>query len=170
MPRYAAFLRGVSPINAKMPRLRAAFESAGFADVKTVIASGNVVFTAGRASEATLQRKAEAAMRKHLGRDFLTIVRSIDALRELLATNPFRDFRVKPTEKRIVTFLRDPPRAKLALPIELHGARILAVKGREIFTAYVPHPKGALFMGLIEQTFGKELTTRSWDTVAKVAR
>ena len=153
-----------------MPQLRAAFEAGGFADVKTVIASGNVVFTANCSSESTLQRKAEAAMRKHLGRDFLTIIRPIDALRELLASDPFNEFHVKPREKRIVTFLRERPRAKLELPIELHGARILAVRGREIFTAYVPHPKGAIFMGLIEQTFGTALTTRSWDTIVKVAR
>ena len=36
MPRYAAFLRGVNPMNAKMPELTKAFEAAGFADVKTV--------------------------------------------------------------------------------------------------------------------------------------
>ena len=30
MPRYVAFLRGVSPMNAKMPELKAAFEAAGF--------------------------------------------------------------------------------------------------------------------------------------------
>jgi hypothetical protein len=40
MPRYAAFLRGVSPMNAKMPEVKRAFEA-----------------------------KAEAAMQKHLGRN-----------------------------------------------------------------------------------------------------
>jgi len=34
----------------------------------------------------------------------------------------------------------------------------------------VPHPKGAIFMGLIERTFGTALTTRSWDTIVKAAR
>ncbi|HEY7087206.1 MAG TPA: DUF1697 domain-containing protein [Tepidisphaeraceae bacterium] len=170
MPRYAAFLRGVMPTNAKMPQLRAAFEAAGCADVRTVISSGNVIFTAARAPESSLQRKAEAAMMKKLGRDFLTIVRPIDALRELLASDPFQQFDLVPKSKRIVTFLRDKPAAKIALPVELHGAQILAIEGREIFTAYVPHPKGAIFMGLIESTFGKALTTRTWDTVAKVAR
>jgi uncharacterized protein (DUF1697 family) len=87
MPRYAAFLRGVSPMNAKMPQLKAAFEAAGFADVKTVLSSGNVVFDARRASNAALQRKAEAAMREQLGREFLTIVRPVEALRELLASD-----------------------------------------------------------------------------------
>lgn len=170
MPRYAAFLRAVSPMNAKMPQLKSAFESAGFTDVKTVLSSGNVVFTATRASESSLQREAEAAMTKRLGHDFLTVVRSVDALREILASDPYEAFRLPPEAKRIVTFLRGTPSATLALPIELHGAQILSMKGGEVFSAYVPHPKGPVFMTLIEKTFGKEVTTRTWDTVAKVAR
>jgi uncharacterized protein (DUF1697 family) len=170
MPRYAAFLRGVSPMNAKMAQLKAAFESVGFADVKTVLSSGNVVFTATRASESALQRKAEAAMQEQLGNGFLTIVRPIDALRELLASDPYKAFHLAPGAKRIVTFLRDKPKAKLALPIELDGAQILRIDGQEVFSAYVQNPKGAVFMTLIEKTFGKAATTRTWDTVAKVAR
>jgi hypothetical protein len=37
MPRDAAFLRGVSPMNAKMPALKRAFEAAGFTQVETVL-------------------------------------------------------------------------------------------------------------------------------------
>jgi uncharacterized protein (DUF1697 family) len=170
MPRYAAFLRGVSPMNAKMPELKSAFEAAGFTDVKTLLSSGNVVFSANRASESALQRKAEAAMLKQLGRHFLTIVRPIDALREMLASDPYKSFKLPPEAKRIVTFLLENPSSRLALPIELHGARIHSMKGREIFSSYVPHPKGPVFMTLIEKTFGKNITTRTWDTVAKVAR
>jgi uncharacterized protein (DUF1697 family) len=44
MPRYVAFLRGVSPMNAKMAELKRCFEGAGYTDVKTVLSSGNVVF------------------------------------------------------------------------------------------------------------------------------
>jgi uncharacterized protein (DUF1697 family) len=170
MPRYAAFLRGVSPMNAKMPELKSAFEAAGFTDVKTVLSSGNVVFSANRASLETLQRKAEAAMSRRLGHDFLTIVRPIDDLRVLLGSDPYKPFKLASNAKRIVTFLREPPKSKLKLPVELHGARILSMKGSEIFSAYVPTPKGPVFMTLIEKTFGKDVTTRTWDTVAKVAR
>ena len=46
MRRYAAFLRGVSPTTASMPELRQSLEAAGFTDVRTVLSSGNVVFTA----------------------------------------------------------------------------------------------------------------------------
>jgi len=170
MPRYAAFLRGVMPMNAKMADLRKAFEAAGFTDVKTVLGSGNVVFTARGGSDASLERKAEAAMQEALGKTFLTIVRSIDALRELLASDPYRSFRLKPVAKRIVTFLRETPAAKLKLPIEMDGARILAMKGKEIFSAYLPNPKGPVFMTLIEKTLGKGQTTRTWETIVKVAR
>jgi uncharacterized protein (DUF1697 family) len=169
-PRYAAFLRGVTPMNAKMPALKTAFEAAGFTDVRTILSSGNVVFGARNASESSLQRKAEAAMHQHLGQAFLTIVRPVDALRELLASDPYRRFELGAGAKRIVTFLKERPTARMKLPVELDGARILSVKDREVFSAYVPSPKGPVFMTLIERTFGKELTTRTWDTVAKVAR
>ena len=158
------------PTNAKMPELKKAFESAGFTDVKTVLSSGNVVFSARDASETSLQRKAEAAMMQRFGDAFLTIVRPLDALRELLASDPYRAFGLEPVAKRIVTFLREKPTSTLALPIGLGGARILSIKGREVFSAYLPNPKGPVFMVLIEKTFGKEVTTRTWDTVAKVAR
>lgn len=170
MPRYAAFLRGVMPMNAKMPELKQAFESAGFTDVKTILSSGNVVFSARAASETSLEQKAEAAMQQRLGRAFFTIVRPVDALREMLASDPYRAFRLPPAAKRIVTFLRATPTAKFKLPVELDGARILALKGREAFSAYVRSAKGPVFMTLIEKTFGKDVTTRTWDTVAKVAR
>jgi uncharacterized protein (DUF1697 family) len=170
MPSYAAFLRGVMPTNVKMPELKKAFESAGFSDVRTLLSSGNVVFTAAAAPEAALQRKAEAAMTKRLGRTFLTIVRPVDVLREMLASDPFGSFRLPSEAKRIVTFLRDQPGSKVTLPDQLHGARILAVKGSHVFSIYTPTPKGPVFMSLIEKTFGSEQTTRTWDTVAKVAR
>jgi uncharacterized protein (DUF1697 family) len=168
--RYAALLRGVSPMNAKMADLKRAFESAGFEDVKTVLSSGNVVFSAPDAPNERLERRIEAAMTNELGRTFLTIVRPVDALRRMLASDPYASFRLKPGSKRVVTFLRGKPEARLALPIELHGARILCRKGSEIFSAYVASPRGPVFMTLIEKTFGKEVTTRTWETVQKVAR
>ncbi len=169
MPRYAAFLRGVSPMNARMPELKRAFESAGFTAVRTVLSSGNVVFDTRRASDATLQRKAEQAMQDTLGRSFLTIVRPMEALQEMLESNPYGSFRLHRSAKRIVTFLRTAPSAPPRLPVELDGARLLALRGRELFSAYVPSPRGAAFMTLIERTFGKDVTTRTWETVSKVA-
>jgi uncharacterized protein (DUF1697 family) len=106
--------------------------------------------------------KPEAAMAKHLGRTFFTVVRPAGALRDLIQTNPYAAFRLPPNAKCVVTFLWEPHKAKLSLPIEADGARMLAMNGREAFTAYVPNPRGSIFMTLIERTFGANVTTRTW--------
>ena len=167
MPRYAAFLRGVSPMNAKMPELKKCFEEAGFLDVRTLLSSGNVVFDARRASEAALERRAEAAMTERLGRAFYTIVRPVSHLSEIIEADPFARFRLPADSKRVVTFLREPHATTLSLPVEVDGARILAMDGREVFSAYLPSPRGPVFMTLIQKTFGENVTTRTWDTVKK---
>ncbi len=169
MPRYVAFLRGVSPMNAKMPELKECFAAAGFSDVRTVLSSGNVVFTARALSESALEGKAESSMQTVLGRSFPTIVRPVKALQALLATDPYSDFALSPTAKRVVTFLRRPPETLPQLPLEREGAQILTIVDREVFTAYVPNPSGPVFMTLIEKTFGKDVTTRTWETVRKCA-
>ena len=168
MKRYAAFLRGVSPMNCKMPALARAFEAAGFTEVRTLLSSGNVVFSAA-GGERAVQKKAEAAMEQHLDKAFMTFVRSIPDLEAMLEADPYARFKLKPGAKRVVTFLPEAPTAVPKLPIELDDARILAVQGREVFSAYVPGDKGPVFMTLIEKTFGKDVTTRTWDTVRKAA-
>ena len=169
MKRYAAFLRGVGPAVVTMPELKRCFEAAGFTDVKTLLSSGNVVFTTRASSETALEHRVEAAMKEHLGRVFLAIVRPVDALRAIVDSNPYAPFRVSPDAKRVITFLRTRPRSKPALPVEQDGARILCLDGTEAFSAYLPGPRGPVFMTLIEKTFGKDVTTRTWETVRKVA-
>jgi uncharacterized protein (DUF1697 family) len=168
--RYAAFLRGVMPVNASMPDLKRTFEAAGFTEVATLLSSGNVVFTAPAASPASLERRAEAAMTKRLGRAFLTIVRPMDRLRELLAADPYARFDIAPDAKRIVTFLRKIPSSMPKLPLERDGVSIFAARDTEVFSAYRPNPKGPVFMTLLQKTFGTEQTTRTWQTVQRVAR
>jgi uncharacterized protein (DUF1697 family) len=169
MIRYVAFLRGVSPMNAKMPDLKRCFESAGFTDVKTVISSGNVVFSSRASSDSVIECKAEAAMAKRLGRTFHTIVRPVGVLQKMIAADPYAAFRLPAKAKRVVTFRRASHKVALKLPVEVDGARILAMSDREIFSAYVPSPRGPVFMTLIEKTFGTNITTRTWDTVKKCA-
>lgn len=167
MHRYVAFLRGVSPMNAKMADLRSCFEDIGFRDVKSVLSSGNVIFTGTMASETQLAKMLEAGMAKHLQRSFPTIVRRIDHLVTLLAQDPFSGLHISGGEKRVVTFLSEPHCGKLSLPIESDGVRIVALKGKEVFTVYQPNPRGPVFMTLLEKTFGKGITTRTLDTVRK---
>src|SRR3954470_22943500 len=112
MPRYAAFLRGVSPMNLKMPALKAALEAAGFGGVKTLLSSGNVVFSGRRATDVAIEKKIEAALEEHVGKKFGTIVRTIAELESLLEAEPYQAFRFPAGSKRVVTFLRAEPERK----------------------------------------------------------
>lgn len=172
VPRYVALLRGVSPTNCQMPRLKACFQAAGFEDVRTVLSSGNVAFSTHGGEEFTsfaLEQQAEDAMVASLGRSFPTVVRSREYLQALLASDPFAVFNVPPTAKCVVTFLRRLDDRRVALPIERDGVRILKQTGTEVFTTYEPSPRGPVFMTLIERAFGKDVTTRTLATVARCA-
>src|SRR5438067_7277510 len=116
MRRYAAFLRGVSPMTAKMPDLKRCFEGAGFSEVRTLLSSGNVVFSAPSAK--SLESRVESAMKTELGRTFVTIIRPIDALAAILASDPYEGLRVPRAAKRVVTFLRHELGSSFTLPIE----------------------------------------------------
>lgn len=167
--RYAALLRGVSPMNAKMPELKRCFEGARLRDVVTVLSSGNVVFSVREATEPVLERRIEAAMQAAFGKAFLTIVRRIDTLQAMLEADPFPAFRLAAGSKRVVTFLREAPTASIMLPIRRDDACIHALRGCEALTSYLPGADGPAFMRLLEKIFGKEITTRTWDTIAKIA-
>ncbi|MFT3719379.1 DUF1697 domain-containing protein [Pseudorhodoferax sp.] len=169
MPRYVALLRGVSPQNCSMPALRRSLEAAGFARVRTVLSSGNAVFDADEAPEAVLAQRVEAAQQAGLGRRFATIVRSVDALQALLAGDPFAPFGFPPQAKRVVSFLRAPRASRVPLPLTRGCATVACQVGAEAFTAYLPG-EGPVFMQLIEQAFGVDVTTRTWDTVRKCAQ
>lgn len=165
--RYVAFLRGVTPQNARMADLKRCFESAGFGAVRTVLSSGNVVFSSRLTSLAEIQDLAEHAMAIGMGRTFGTLVRPVQSLQTLLDADPFAEFSVPQEAKRVVTFLRDAKRAGPELPIERDGVQILKRLGNDVLTAYVPHPKGPVFMVMLEKAFGKDITTRTLDTVRK---
>lgn len=157
-------------MNCKMAELKKALELAGFKDVKTVISSGNAIFSAPKSSDKSLEQKIEKTLEKHLGRSFFTIVRSVNELNELIKTDPMVKFKLKSTMKVVVTFMRQKPTLKAKLPIETDGARILAVEGRDAFTTYIKSEEGPAFMVFIEKNLGKEITTRTWGTVNKIVK
>ncbi len=169
MPRYVAFLRGVSPLNAKMADLKHAFEGAGFTEVKIVLSSGNVAFDSPARSQTKLARQAEAAMAQHLDRAFYTIVRRQSFLRKLLEADPYTGFVLPPNAKRIVTFVGEPNSARLTLPIEADDGCIITTFGGDILSVYVPSLGASKVMRLIEKTFSPNVTTRTRETVKRCA-
>jgi uncharacterized protein (DUF1697 family) len=76
MAQYVALLCGIAPTNPNMrnEKLRGVFEELGLDRVRTVIASGNVLFETRRWNEQTLESDIETIITKQLG--FRTILRS----------------------------------------------------------------------------------------------
>ena len=170
MTRYVAFLRGVSPMNCRMPQLERCFEAAGFTEVRTLLSSGNVAFTARHAIVPVLEKRIQAAMRRHLDREFLTIVRPSAYLRAIVESDPWSMLRLPDGGKRLVTFLREPHDGTPSLPLRRGQAAVLAIDRTELHSVYVPdEPEVPAFMTLLEKTFGKDMTTRTIDTVRKCA-
>ena len=89
--RYIALLRGIN-VGGKnkisMPLLKAAFQEAGFSDVVTYINSGNVIFTAGDADEASLKSLCETIILDHFGLDIPVMVISASDLAKALENAP----------------------------------------------------------------------------------
>src|SRR5579884_2441779 len=90
--KYVALLRGVGPSNPNMhgSKLKAAAESAGFKNVQTLLASGNVIFESGLNDQAKIEVKLEATWPTQLGFNSTTIVRSQLQLQALLDVDPYK--------------------------------------------------------------------------------
>ena len=157
------------PTNAKMSDLRSAFEYAGFVNVKTILGTGNLAFDTTLLSEPAIETAAEEAMVQTLGRSFYTIARPSSYLVNLVAADTYAAYGIPAEAKRVVSFMRVAQEPKVPLPVAEHQASVFLAIGREAFTAYIPTDQGPVFMGLIERAFGKSVTTRTLDTVAKCA-
>ena len=107
MTRYAVFLRGVNVggVNLKMADVATTFRQAGFDDVKTLLASGNVVLSSA-ARAATVRTKAEAALRESFGYDAWVLVYPMSELKTISADYPFE--REVEGHHSYITFVSDP--------------------------------------------------------------
>src|SRR4051812_32762051 len=90
MPRYVALFRGINVGKAKriaMADLRALLGKLGYAEVATLLNSGNAVFSASAAPAARHAERIRAAVAKQLGVDARVIVKTQRDLARMLAEN-----------------------------------------------------------------------------------
>ncbi|WP_242103095.1 DUF1697 domain-containing protein [Lysobacter sp. M2-1] len=115
-----------------MAELRALCEAAGFAEVRTYIASGNVVFRA-TGTEASVKAALETALAGWFGRPVSVLVRTHAELAAVVAANPFAD---AAGNRLMVSFLdAAPPTDALERVAHRQGERI-ALGRREIYVDY----------------------------------
>src|SRR6266705_4888807 len=168
MSIYGAMLRGINvgPYKRiKMDKLRKSFEALDFAQVKTYIQSGNVVFKAGKASSVALVKRIEQQIVNDFGFSASVIVRTSDELRKAIEANPFLKQRGVDIEKLHVTFLAEVPAApalkKLAeFTVAPDQSRCL---GKEIFL-HLPNGFSASSLWKVpwEKALEVTTTTRHW--------
>ncbi len=130
MTEYVAFLRGINVgghMLVPMERLKQAFESLRFTNVQTVLASGNVLFQAPPTAVGTLGKRIEKTLETRLGKKIGVLVRSLDRLQRLAASEPFRDADVSPETRLYVTFLPEGQKATRSTSKSPDGFRILLV-------------------------------------------
>jgi uncharacterized protein (DUF1697 family) len=147
MPRYAAFLRGINVggRTAGADQLRSCFEELGFDDVATFRASGNVVFTATGKVDAS---GIEKGLRKTLGYDVATFLRTERELKAIAAHEPFDRRRVQKSKGKLqVALLPKKPTAaasKRMLALQSDDD-LFALHGRELYWL----PSGGLMQSAV---------------------
>ena len=122
MSRYVALLRAINVGGhvVKMDRLRTLFEQLGFSDVKTVIASGNVLFSSSARTIAALEDHIERALASALGYEVTTFIRTAGEMRAVAEFEPFPGL-LRAGHTLSVAFLKQHPGSDVAE--RLHGMR-----------------------------------------------
>ncbi len=171
MARQIALLRGInlaSRNRVSMPDLRRALGEAGYEDVATLVASGNIVLTSAKQPKR-LEREISALVRDEFGVEAATVVRTRDELAGVIERNPIPDGPSIPKLFQVTFFSEAPdPEAVERLLARDFGNERVEVIGRE---AYAWHPDG-IQKSKLARELGKDLradgTARNWNTVTKL--
>ena len=177
MQRYVALLRGIAPSGTNMTndKLRGVFAGLGFADVGSVLASGNITFRTADADVPALEQRIEVALVSVLGVASRTIIREHAELRALLDSDPFPGLTHGRDTYLTATFVKSaatvpavtpeqPDRHTRVVRYDRAARAVLAVTD-----ASAPG-EAPSFMSWLEKVYGRDITTRSWLTVQRIAR
>ena len=164
MTSYVALLRGVNlgGRTLKMEDLRRVAVDLGLGDVRTYIASGNLLVRSGK-SEKALKTELEATIADHMGAKVGVMIRTADELAAVLDANPFDK---EAPNYTVAIFLDEtPPAGSAEAAKNVYGERI-ALGTRELYVHY-PRGQGQSRLAIPAAAQG---TARNMNTVAKLAQ
>jgi uncharacterized protein (DUF1697 family) len=170
MTRYVAFLRAINVggHTVKMDHLRGLFESLGFADVETFIASGNVIFETKERDAAKLEKKIAAHLEADLSYGVDTFVRTIKETAEIEKRCPFQ---LKKKDDLIyVAFLHEPLNAdgKSALMAVKNTMNDFAVMGSEIYWLRLNRDDSIFLKSSLGKILKVSVTVRNMTSIHKL--
>jgi uncharacterized protein (DUF1697 family) len=163
MPTYIALLRAVNVGGTgKLPmtELKAMCGAEGFADARTYIASGNVVFGA-QLSAAKVKAALEKRLRDYAGKPVGVVVRTAEEMGAVLKANPFPK---APPKWTVAIFLDDPPPSDALKQIKGQQDEEVRLGKREIYAVY-PSGMGRSKLRIPPAAKG---TARNINTIAKL--
>ena len=172
MSRHVALIRGINVGKAKrvaMADLRALVEDLGYGDVRTLLNSGNVVFTAPASARKSSAGRIEKAITERLGISARVTALTAAELDAVVAENPLAKVATDPS-RLFVTVLTDPADRGRLEPLvrQRWNPDVFAVGTR---VAYLWCPEGMLESRLVKavnRALGVGATTRNWATVRKL--
>lgn len=174
MTTCIALLRGINVgghMKVVMSDLRALLIRAGFADARSLLNSGNLVFRGKTQPGARLERLLETEAQERLGLRTDFFVRTAAEWAAVVAHNPFPEAAERDPGHLLVMCLKQAPAARqvAALQAAIQGPERVRARGRE---AYLVYPNGVgrspVTIALIEKTLGTRGTGRNWNTVLKL--
>ena len=174
MKTWIALLRGINVGgNRRVPMadLRAALETIGLADVRTYIASGNVIFRSRRTDPEALRAEIEAAIEARYGFPVAVVLRTAAEMRAVLESDPLDEGSASDPAHRYAVFLSaDPSPDRLAAIDPAAVAPDVFVAGDRVIHAwYRVGPQASRLAGqLTDRGLGVTATARNWNTVRKV--
>ena len=175
--KYVAFMRGINVGGhkiIKMDALRMAFDELGNSNVKTLLASGNVIFETINHNTPDLVKSIEEKLEKTFGSTISVMVRTIVEIQSLIDSDPFKTIKITPQTRLYITFRpSDGPESSLKIPYVSpdKNFHILRVTQHEVCSVLTitPGRNTTDLMKILEKEFGNKVTTRSWNTIQKIA-
>lgn len=140
----------------------------GFTNVKTILASGNVVFHAGSSSIQALTSRIETSLKDRFGFPVTVQVYPFEKISRMIEENPFKAYTSDKNIHWYVTFLGS---KNIHVPIPASGSfKCIALEDGVLYSIFDRNEgKSTDFMALLDRTYGKQVTTRNWRTIEKIA-
>jgi uncharacterized protein (DUF1697 family) len=160
---FVALLRAVNVGGTgKLPmsELKAMCEAAGLVEVRTLIASGNVVFKSAK-SEAAVKAALEASLNEYAGKPVGVLIRTAAELAAVLKANPFP--KAAPN-RTMAIFLDQPPGANALEKITGQTSEEVRLGKREIYVHY----GDGMGKSKLKIKAAAEGTARNMNTIAKL--